>query len=316
MRREALGRGTRRGLWAKAASGTLALPSATLLFGALLWWAGPVRAQDAGTCDPSPQESGPVEVSPASQAQRVALNAWVQVRYSPGALAGVLRPDELIEVSRCASLTGPCSSDPVSGRVQAIGDVLFFVPDSPWLATARYAGIARGLDFDLEFGFQTGERNDDLAPQFNGVTDVSTARTPARCESPDGGYRVDVRFQPATNTDGSPGSLEYLLYLVRGPTVDAPELRSRLRNFSTGSRDEITMAFVLSPEEASAPVCIVVHAVDGVGHVDSSMSPYCFEPVSELFFEGLCSAGGDPAPGFGALVVVGWLLRRRRLRHL
>ena len=74
------------------------------------------------------------------------------------------------------------------------------------------------------------------------------------------------------------------------------------------------MAFVLSPEEAVSPGCVVVHAVDGVGNVDDDMEPECFEPVQGNFFEPLCSASrveGRHWLSWGLLALV---LRRRRRR--
>jgi hypothetical protein len=75
---------------------------------------------------------------------------------------------------------------------------------------------------------------------------------------------------------------------------------------------------VLSDAEAVAPVCFVVHAVDGLGNVDSDGEPVCFEPVQGTYFEA-CSVSAPGATrglGVGAfavgVVVVVLGVRRRR----
>ncbi len=72
------------------------------------------------------------------------------------------------------------------------------------------------------------------------------------------------------------------------------------------------MAFVLEADEILGPMCVVVHAVDGVGNVDDDAEPQCFEPIMGSFFES-CSASGSSGaiwPVLFALVA----LRRRRVR--
>jgi hypothetical protein len=83
------------------------------------------------------------------------------------------------------------------------------------------------------------------------------------------------------------------------------------------------MAFVLSDAEAVAPVCFVVHAVDGLGNVDSEGEPVCFEPVQGTYFEA-CSVSAPGATnraanraangvrGFALGVAAVVLARRRR----
>ena len=141
----------------------------------------------------------------------------------------------------------------------------------------------------------------------------------------DGGFRVGVFFAPATDS-GPPGSIEYLLFQTRGVGVDAPILRNRVRNYPG---EQITMAFVLPAEEASAPICVRIAAIDGVGNPTFSDrrdgEEACLDPVQGNYFYPLChaSAPGRAARGTGgtalALGAFGalWLaarVRRRRWR--
>ena len=132
-----------------------------------------------------------------------------------------------------------------------------------------------------------------------------------RVKRPDGGFRVDVTLDPA---EGEPaaGDVEYLLFLTRGPGVGAPELRGRVR----GVTDEIVIAFLLSPEEATGPICVTVQAVDSAGNLGEVPEPLCEDPIQGNFFEPLCAAGGGPNrrwPSWPAVALGGfaWIVRRR-----
>lgn len=291
---------------------------------ALAFVGSPVFAQDAGVPCDEPPFRGPLEVTPASGAGGVTIDAYVKVLYGEGTLGPELDPSSLIELRHCGDL-GPLecetSGERVPGRAQIVGDRwVFFVPDDELVANAQYGGIARGAEGDLPFSFRTGFVRDSRAPTFGNVDSPTTARVDSPCEG-GRGFRVDVRFDSATD-DGPQGSIEYLLYLTRGATVEAPELRARVRSLATS---ETTMAFVLSDAEAVAPVCFVVHAVDGLGNVDSDGEPVCFEPVQGTYFEA-CSvsapgssgaSGAKDAVGFasGVAVVVLGVRRRRGVRR-
>lgn len=255
---------------------------------------------------------GPLAVTPATGASLVTVDAYVRVEFSEGYFGLGIEPEDAIDLRFCDGLSVvECETvgEPVAGTVQVVGDTLFFLPARNFMGGAQYAGIARGIDLDLGIAFRTSTTVDTGPPVMSDVDSPTTARVDASCEAPEGGYRVDVSFPPAQD-DGSPGSIEYLLYFTRGADLEAPELRRRARNFST---ELVTMAFVLSPEEAVSPGCVVVHAVDGVGNVDDDMEPQCFEPVQGNFFEPLCSAStieGRSWLGWSLLVLV--LLRRRR----
>ncbi len=267
---------------------------------------GPAPRADAqDPCDDSAGR-GPIEVTPASGAAGVTIDSPVRVRYSPGYLVTVVAPRDLIEIRDIAG-------DELRGSVEVIGDVLVFLPATLEPVTA-YEGVARGLDFDLDFSFRTSVSVDVAPPRLGNITETSSAAVDEDCAAPDGGFRVDVSFDPATD-DGSPGSIEYLLYQTRGATLEAPVLRARTRNFTT---ELITMAFVLRGEEAVDPICVVVHAVDGLGNVDDDQEPVCFDPVEGNYFAPFCAASPSRRQGFpfafltGALVVAGLSRRRRR----
>ena len=293
-----------------------------MAFVTLAFVPSPSFAQDAGVPCDEPPYRGPLEVTPASGAGGVTIDAYVKVLYGEGTLGPELDPESLIELRHCGDL-GPfeceTAGERVPGRAQIVGDRwVFFVPDGELLANAQYGGIARGAEGDLPFSFRTGTTRDLRAPTLGNVGSPATARVDRPCEG-GRGFRVDVRFDGATD-DGPQGSIEYLLYLTRGATVDAPELRARVRSLATS---ETTMAFVLSDAEAVAPVCFVVHAVDGLGNVDSDGEPVCFEPVQGTYFEA-CSVSAPGATnratnraangvgGFALGVAAVVLARRRR----
>ncbi|MEM9069063.1 MAG: hypothetical protein AAGE52_11185 [Myxococcota bacterium] len=286
------------------------LCSAALAFALL---SAPVSAfaQDAGPMDCRDEViRGPLEVTPATGAARVTLDAIVKVAYSPDyfSIPGI-DASTSFELRRCGDMIAfecETSGELVGGEIQVVGDTLFFLPARALAPNELYAGVARGVDLDLGINFRTTTFVDTGPPVLGRVDSPTTSRVDPSCEAPEGGLRVDVSFPPAQD-DGSPGSIEYLLYLSRGAGIDAPELRARARNFST---ELVTMAFVLSDAEAVSPACIVVHAVDGVGNVDRDMEPECFEPVQGNFFEPVCSTGGSGG-GIWLVLLALWFVRRR-----
>ncbi|MCB9593213.1 MAG: hypothetical protein H6719_10815 [Sandaracinaceae bacterium] len=284
-------------------------------------------AQDAGvdTCDDLPLQR-PQETFPADRAPSVSIDAPLRIRYTPGYFGPTGPggdPTRLLEVRRCTR--SACdffacddTAEFVPGRVQVLGDELVYFPDAGWETAATYTGIARGRDDDLTFSFCTGSSSDDLPPVLGEIDEIRTDPIEPRCDAPDGGYRVGVFFRPATDS-GPPGSIEYLLFQTRGADVDAPILRDRVRNYAG---EQITMAFVLPPDEAGSPICVRVAAVDGVGNLDFSDlrdgQEECLDPVQGNFFYGLCSAtapgsgGASPLVGLVALGLLGALRIRRR----
>ncbi len=275
------------------------------------------RAQAQDECD-RPTEQGPLEITPAVRARSVTLNAIVSVLFSPEYFEGsnAASPEDSFEIF-------DATDAPVPGQIQVAGDVLFFVPASPFEASTEYRGRAVGqFGFDLDFSFTTGDRTDSEPPQVDRITDTSSTEVPEGCDIPDGGFRISVSFPPATD-DGAPDSIEYLLYQTRGTNLAGPVLRSRARNSNT---DLFTMAFLLSREDAVEPICVVVRAVDGVGNV-RDMPRACLDPVAGNFFEPLCSAvPGSPMSGrtvprgspfrlLAFLFLVGAALGWRRSKH-
>ncbi|MFK7985295.1 MAG: hypothetical protein AB8I08_04620 [Sandaracinaceae bacterium] len=287
--------------------------------------ASTARAQeDAGlpTCD-EPLLRRPESTFPINGSTDVTLNAPLRVRYSggyfePGGPGGA--PTELLSVQRCdgrCRASDACDTGaPVSGLVQQLGDELVFFPDGGWASDAVYQGTALGRDEDRAFQFCTGTGTDTNPPSIGSLSDVSSTETATSCDAPEGGYRIGVFFDPANDLDGPQGSIEYVLYQTRGVGVDGPIVRDRLVNFAT---EEITMAFVLPPEEATSPICVRVAAIDGVGNVvfnDADEGGDCVDPVQGNFFYGLCAVRpGSDSPAGGALflpLAAVLLLRRRR----
>lgn len=297
--------------------------SASLLLFAL---AIPAAAQepDAGVVCEDPTAREPLTVMPAVGAREVSLDAPLRVRYTPGYFESGTGgdPTTLIFVQRCPVAACDLFScmDPgefVPGRVQVLGDELVFLPDEPWAAGQAYSGVARGLDDNLPFQFCTGSAPDTSAPTFGRLTNVTSTPVSVRCDSPEGGYRVAVTFPPASDPGGPPASIEYLLFQTRGAEIEEPVLRDRVPNFA--GTDTITSAFVLAPSLATAPICVRVAAVDGVGNFTWSepRAEDCVNPVQGNYFYGLCSASAPGASaGFGVVLfaALGVLVLRRRRR--
>ncbi len=246
------------------------------------------RADDAGLVDcGGPVELGPLEFFPAAGASGVSLDAPVRVRYTPGFFDVWRDPlTRLLEVR-------DASDAPVPGTLERLGDTLIFRPAAPWQASAQYTGTAFGIDIlQARFRFRTGTSNDTLPPIFDGTPTITPAAVDARPCVDGGGYRIDVSVAPATDSDGAGGDLEYLLFQTRGPGIERPVLRSRVRNFAGVS---IPLAFTLAPSEAVSPICVVVVAVDAVGH--TAEGPLgCVDPIQGNFFAPAC---GVSAPGAG-----------------
>lgn len=285
---------------------------AVLAFVATADLASAARAQDE-ECDPVVYS--PTESFPASGAQDVPVNARLEVRYPADYFT--LTGAELASTVRISRVD---VEDDVPGDYELVTgagfDAVFFFPDAELIPGARYRIEALGFDGDLIAEFRVVDDLDLAEPQLGSI-DVASAEAFDGCDASDpccatpDGYRVDVEFSPATD-DGALGSIEYLLYQTRGPDLAAPRLVDRVRNFSTST---ISMAFLVSAEEASGSLCLVAFAVDGQGNLDDDMEPYCFEPIVGNYFEPICAAGGSGprrlpvgALGFALMLLA---LRRR-----
>lgn len=295
------------------------------------WLGAVVSAQEDGgmmSCEP-PSSFQPEEVTPADSARQVSIDAPVRVRYSPGYFGPGGPggdPSSLITVFRCPTdgCVVPCRpedallEDFVSGRVQVLGDNLFFYPEDEWEPGQAYTGLAKGEDSELPFSFCTGTTTDRTPPRLGEIEDVTSTAVGPRCDAPEGGYRIAAFFAPADDAGGPPASIEYLLFQTRGAGIEEPVLRSTIRNFATEMH---TMAFVLPPGEATEPICVRVAAVDGNGNLnwsDESADVDCIDPVQGDFFQPLCAVsvvGARRAPAFGlalfALVGLALVVRRR-----
>jgi hypothetical protein len=236
-------------------------------------------------CDPPPL--APIEVTPATGATGVTTDSWVMVRFTPGYFGPEGPGDDprtLITLRRCGECGSRCggASPVVTGRVEVLGDDLFFVPDQPFDQQTQYAGQASGLGGVLPISFCTGNRVDDGPPRLGPSIRYDSVEVGSNCELPEGGYRIGVYTEPATD-DGPGGSIEYLLFLTRAEGLEAPVLVDRVRNFSAG---EITLRLFLPRGRAATPVCLRVGALDGVGNLVMSDAEGCFDPVSKVTFQG------------------------------
>jgi hypothetical protein len=252
-----------------------------------------------------PEPSYDPEFTPASGAQGVTLGAPIRVRFPAGLfddpITGPAAADEVTSSLRlvsCGSLRCLDGAD-VPGRVDLVGDSVFFVPSAPLTPASWYAGEVTLDDVASPFDFRTGTLFDTGPPDLARIRDVTPARHTS-CELDGGGFRLDVTFAPAQD-DGPEGDIEYLLYLTRGPDVIGPQLRSRVRGYATG---EIVMALVLEPREAVSPVCVAVIAVDGTGRVDDDTAPVCLDPVQGNYFEPLCTVTAPGTPRSAPVAVL------------
>ena len=297
-------------------------PVAAALVLAVLGWNGRSHAQDGEECMVSVAR-GPEEITPAFDSVNVPLNASVRVRYSADyfAVTGA-NPDDSFRLLRCGSVEdlGDCLTEgiTVTGRTSLILDSLVFEPTDLLDEGTQYLAVANGIDNDFEAAFRTTELDagsggvDLQAPRLGGITGFSASEVTPSCEAPEGGFRVDVTLDPAQGEPAG-GDVEYLLYLTRGPGVDAPELRARVR----GVPNEIVIAFVLEPEEATGPICVTVQAVDSAGNLGEVPEPLCEDPIQGNFFEPICSASAGPGRSWPSwpvslLIAVAWLSFRVR----
>jgi hypothetical protein len=287
---------------------------ALLALGALSARPGTALAQEDRCRDPISTARAPVEVTPAAGAGGVTLDAPVVVRYSRGYFEPGGPGDDpatLFRLARCpaGTLCGvgcrPGEGTDVPGTVQVISDRLVFLPAAGLEPAASYVGRATGVDGFLDFQFCTGSLVDSGPPELGAFVGAEPSGPSAGCVLPEGGRRVALRWEPARD-DGSPGSIEYLLYLTRAAGVDAPELRDRIRNYTSR---EITLSMILDREESAEPVCVRLLALDGVGNVSEPSEEQCFDPQTAAAFQPLCAVS---APGAQRAVL---LARRRSSRR-
>jgi hypothetical protein len=254
----------------------------------------------------------PVEVTPASGAQGVTLDAPLVVAYRHGYFTGDgPGGDEsgLITLELCpldangvATRCSPGAGSSVDGGAMRFGDRVVFSPAAPLLPARWYAARATGVDGKIDFPFRTGSIVDTQAPVVGGMLRSEPEAAEPTCPwIPEGGRRVGFVFAPPSE-DGPAGSVEYLLFLTRGADVGAPQLRDRLRV----TAEEVQLPLLLTPTEASEPVCVRVVAIDGVGRVSTESPEHCIDPLTGASFQPLCSAG-HASSGRGPLFVA-WMI--------
>lgn len=297
-------------------------PWLLLATGAIFGLASPVLAQTPDDCDDD-LVRGPLEIFPAFGSRDVRLDAPVRVRYSEGFFEDSsigLRPEDAVFLDRLSGAPTRCPNldaeigEPVPADVVLVGDEVVLAPQVVLEPNTTYRAHASGELSDFDACFVTGNDVDVEAPRLPPISSFAAAEIGPSCDAPDGGYRIDITIPSATD-DGPKGDVEYLLYLTRGPTIEAPILKERARGVT---EDQIVMAFALPLEDVAGPICVAVRAVDGVGRMDEDERVRCEDPIQGNFFEPLCSAamGRAARPGLSAwlLPIAAVVLVRRRRR--
>lgn len=232
---------------------------------------------------------------PIDGAESVVLDPVIRARYpgDPDVLDAVWERFEsggepLIKLIK---LNGDDTADRVAGTLRRGGDrVIFFEPERGLSAGASYQlGVASPATTNLgyeTFMFETGFREDEEPPELtiedDGLSLFVSESTP-EC-GPEGTVNVGIDFPEATD-DGDPSSIEHFVYLTRARGLSAPRLVARVgRPYS-----EPKLNFVLTPEEAEAPVCLRVRAMDGKLKLAENEPEICFDPVQGSFFRPLCA---------------------------
>jgi hypothetical protein len=290
-------------------------------------------AQTAECDDSSVQGVTPLEVTPADGASEVARDAAVIARFARNADLDVLlqtlavAPDTDACARALVCLFREVEGEPpelVPGRNARIDErSVAFVPDALLAASSSYfASIARpGFDSaarsDVEF--TTGDHADREPPDFDPAPseiDLEVDSPPPECAAPEGSLRVRLAM-PRARDDSDEQSVRILLFLTRAAGLDAPLLRARVRNPESGRAG---LRFLLTPEQARSPVCVVLRAIDGAGKLGEGEPELCFDPSRGSHFAG-CSAArpGAAAMAAGAWTLVPWcavlaVARRRTTR--
>lgn len=257
-----------------------------------------LRAQSE--CVPVPDG---IETSPGPGATNVAIDAPVLVRFPTPVVSEPVAEDlvSVVRVGDSGGLDGGVAEpgdDPsraIAGQLQAVGDhVVAFVPDELLAPNTEYSIAFRepGSGAVREAPFATGAETDQARPElfFGDVSVDVRSGEASSCGDEPGAFVVDLRFPPVAFDDKDLGALQYFLYLTRAEGLEAPRLLQRVRR--QGSLDLLRFAFVLSPEEASGPVCVALRVVDAVGKVAAEQPELCFDPFVEAHFQSLCSARG------------------------
>jgi len=292
------------------------------------------RAQTAECDDGSVQGVEPLEVTPGDGAMKVARDAVVIARFARDADL-----DDLLQKLAVAPDTDACARSLVClfrdsgagppqlvpGRTERLdARSVAFVPDALLAASSHhFAEIARpGFDnaARTEIEFDTGDDIDREAPRFDpapGEIELEVDSPPPDCAAPAGSMRVRLGM-PRARDDADEESVRILLFLTRAEGLDAPLLRARVPNPDSG---HATLRFLLTPEQARAPVCVVLRAIDGAGKLGEGEPELCFDPSHGSHFAG-CSAlrPGVAAMAAGAWTLVPWcavlaVVRRRTTRR-
>lgn len=274
--------------------------------------AAPVtRAQIAPGC-PSPPSDDRIITSPPNGAFGVALDSPVVVRVH-GDPAPELHLWQLVAAADAgvpdSGLPELPRSLPVSATWQRLGESDVFVvrPTELFQPETEYEievyNNATGLQTFRTF--TTGTSIDRQPPEFtfgpDVVDDLASSKIAAVCGEPEGSYNVSFSLAEATD-DGDEGGIEFLAYLTRAAGLNGPVLLTR--QYQSEGR---SLAFTLTAEQVSTPVCVVVDAVDAVGNhaPEEDIQELCFDPLQGSFFEPCAVSARDLTVHGG---VIAWML--------
>ena len=190
---------------------------------------------------------------------------------------------------------------------------------APLRADTEYRFSVGG--FPREFDFITGDDRDEEPPEFlinRDTLGLSTSPVSAECGLPEGTLRATLEY-PAAHDDNIEGASECLIFLTRSVEGQGPVLKRRL--FNPGGT--VVPSFLLTPTEASEPVCVAIVVLDALGKRAPVEPEFCFDPVQGNYFDPMCAVSAPGRGGPGLPSGVGFLvpflgllvLRRRRARR-
>jgi hypothetical protein len=263
-----------------------------------------------------------VATFPGPNSTNVPIDGFIRLRYR---VRAPLRPFVIVQNNTAHS--------PVSGQVNVVGDEVHWQSDQPLAANAVFrvqVSDVMGGAGENTFSFTTGTaRSGDSPPTFMGVQHADTQ--PAGAADPCGqadAVEVTLSWNRAGAAGWSENDIEYVIYETRGPNIAGPVERARERLSSASGAScpgmyDACRAVRLTPENATAPVCFNIQAVDPYGRQDGNTREVCTDPSRGNFFNG-CSVAPRPSrPGlafpavvaaFASLVTAVSMLRTRRRR--
>lgn len=287
----------------------------------------PRVASAQNTCDPDAGVRNPnaglvEQIFPGDNEDNVPTNGFIRLRYI-----------ERVAPNPFVSVIDVATGRPLAGRAWVVDNEVHWQSDSPLAPNTEYrvhfADLGSGDGNVSTFRTGFGPARDD-PPVFAGITGVTAMRMGDvdLCGDPDAA-EITVTYRRANDNGWPAMDIEYVVFQTRGPHIGGPVERARQRGSRTGSafNTERSMSFRLSSENASAPVCFNIQAVDIYGRADGNRVEKCVNPAVGNFFAG-CAVQRTPARASrgraagaalgGVLIAVGALVvfsLRRRSQH-